>query len=139
MQKSTPTCGAKTRAGTPCKRLPSPPCNRCSLHGGKSLGGGGHPNYKHGLYSKYDLRGITLSRLRRTRRCTEYKADGTRCRQWAMLDDVLQRCVAHRDGMMEFERLTRKYKIPRREWGLYMDCLIAGHAKRLRTLGIKRP
>jgi hypothetical protein len=41
--------------------------------------------------------------------------------------------------MIEFERLTRKYKIPRREWGLYMDCLITGHAKKLRTLGIKQP
>ena len=118
MQKSNSICGAKTRAGTPCKRLPSQPLKRCSLHGGKSLVGGGHPNYKHGLYSKYDLRGITLSLMRRTRRCTERKADGTRCRQWAMHDDPLQRCVAHYNGITEFERIMLRTKIPRREEGV---------------------
>jgi len=48
-------CRAKTRAGTPCKRLPAVPNRggRCSLHGGKSLAGYRHPNYKHGLYSKH--------------------------------------------------------------------------------------
>jgi hypothetical protein len=121
MQKNNPTCGAKTRAGTPCKRMPSPYRNRCSLHGGKSLSGGGHPNYKHGFYSKYDLRGITLSQMRRTRRCTEFKADGTPCRQWAMHDDALRRCVAHRDGVAQFERIMQKTKVPRREWEKHRD------------------
>ena len=123
MQKANPICGAKTRAGTPCKRRPSSYRNRCSLHGGKSLSGGGHPNYKHGLYSKYDLRGITLSQMRRTRRCTDYKADGTPCRQWAMYDDVLQRCVAHRNGIAEFERIMRARRIPRRDWEIYKTLL----------------
>lgn len=31
-------CGAKTRAGTPCKRWALPGRNRCGLHGGKSTG-----------------------------------------------------------------------------------------------------
>jgi hypothetical protein len=45
-------CGAKTRAGTPCRRAPMFN-GRCSLHGGKSRGWFAHPNYKHGRYSKY--------------------------------------------------------------------------------------
>jgi hypothetical protein len=45
-------CGAKTRAGTPCKRAPNF-TGRCNLHGGKSRVWFAHPNYKHGLYSKY--------------------------------------------------------------------------------------
>lgn len=45
-------CGAKTRNGTPCKRRPREN-GRCALHGGKSLKGIDHPNYKHGLYVEY--------------------------------------------------------------------------------------
>ena len=50
-------CGAKTKAGTPCKRAPTL-VGRCNLHGGKSLIGMSHPNYKHGLYSKYSIEGM---------------------------------------------------------------------------------
>ncbi|MFB3082505.1 MAG: HGGxSTG domain-containing protein [Gammaproteobacteria bacterium] len=32
------TCGAKTRAGTPCKRLDNFNNGRCRLHGGLSTG-----------------------------------------------------------------------------------------------------
>jgi len=32
------TCGAKTRAGTPCKRRDVYPNGRCRLHGGLSTG-----------------------------------------------------------------------------------------------------
>jgi hypothetical protein len=45
--------GAKLRAGTPCKRLARRPQGRCRLHGGRSLGGIAHPNFKHGRRSKY--------------------------------------------------------------------------------------
>jgi hypothetical protein len=31
-------CGAKTRAGTPCKLTALHACGRCKLHGGKSTG-----------------------------------------------------------------------------------------------------
>lgn len=31
-------CGAKTRAGTPCRRVPEPDRKRCKLHGGMSTG-----------------------------------------------------------------------------------------------------
>lgn len=47
-----PTCGAKTRAGTPCK-LPPMPNGRCRFHGGLSLSGVASPRFKHGRYSKY--------------------------------------------------------------------------------------
>ena len=50
--KKVKQCGARTRAGTPCKRRPTFQ-GRCNLHGGKSCVGIGHPNYKHGWYSKY--------------------------------------------------------------------------------------
>ena len=49
---SSKTCGAKTRSGTPCKRAPRYN-GRCNLHGGKSLMGIAHPNFKEGRYSKY--------------------------------------------------------------------------------------
>jgi hypothetical protein len=51
------TCGAETRAGTPCKRSPLTGKRRCRLHGGASTGAGkparpGNQNArKHGLYS----------------------------------------------------------------------------------------
>jgi hypothetical protein len=45
------TCNAKTRAHGRCQKLPMGN-GRCNLHGGKSLGGPAHPNYKHGKYVK---------------------------------------------------------------------------------------
>lgn len=46
-------CGAKTRAGSPCKRYPTPGRKRCNLHGGKTLAGPASGTYKHGRYSQY--------------------------------------------------------------------------------------
>jgi hypothetical protein len=46
-----PRCGAKTRAGAPC-RQPAMRNGRCRLHGGKSPGaprGKRNGNYRHGL------------------------------------------------------------------------------------------
>src|SRR5262245_50879761 len=45
-------CGAKTRKGGSCHRAAGPN-GRCNLHGGKSLAGVAHPNFKTGRYSKY--------------------------------------------------------------------------------------
>lgn len=46
-------CGAKTRAGTPCKNK-AMPNGRCRMHGGKSTGVKRNKNAeKHGLFSKY--------------------------------------------------------------------------------------
>jgi hypothetical protein len=46
------TCGAKTRSGSPCQKPPLQGKTRCRLHGGKSLSGKDHPNYKHGHCTK---------------------------------------------------------------------------------------
>lgn len=53
-------CGAKTRAGTPCRRPAGWGTNhvgegRCKLHGGKSTGApkGNQNSKKHGLFSRY--------------------------------------------------------------------------------------
>ena len=45
-------CGAKTRAGTPCRRWALNGSNRCRLHGGKTQSGSASANYKHGKYSQ---------------------------------------------------------------------------------------
>lgn len=45
------TCGAKTRAGTPCK-LPPMPNGRCYRHGGATPSGVASPHFKHGRYSR---------------------------------------------------------------------------------------
>ena len=58
-------CGAKTRAGTPCKRLARQPQGRCNLHGGKSLLGFAHPNFKHGRRSKYVVASLNEAIRRR--------------------------------------------------------------------------
>lgn len=53
-----PACGAKTRAGTPCKN-PAMPNGRCKLHGGKSTGApkGNKNALKHGAYEtvRFDM------------------------------------------------------------------------------------
>lgn len=47
-----PKCGARTRQGVPCQQ-PAMENGRCRMHGGRSLRGVAHPNYKHGRYSDY--------------------------------------------------------------------------------------
>ena len=46
------TCGAKTRSGSPCQKPPLQGKARCRLHGGMSLSGPDHPNYRHGYATK---------------------------------------------------------------------------------------
>ena len=46
------TCNAKTRSGKPCQKFTLIGKSRCRLHGGLSLSGREHPNYKHGRRSK---------------------------------------------------------------------------------------
>jgi len=82
-------CGARTRNGESCKRRPNHK-GRCHLHGGKSLGGIAHPNFKHGRYSKYVPRMVWPSR-----QCKVIKPNGDRCLQYALTDDILSCCVAH--------------------------------------------
>ena len=47
-------CGARTRSGTPCKNasLIGGAGHRCKYHGGMSLSGASHPNWKHGWCTK---------------------------------------------------------------------------------------
>lgn len=46
-------CLSKSRTtGVQCKQKAIPPTTRCHYHGGRSLRGPGHPNFKHGLYSE---------------------------------------------------------------------------------------
>ena len=48
------SCGARTRAGTKCRRHPVPGRARCKLHGGDSVEAGPqHHRYKHGLWSRH--------------------------------------------------------------------------------------
>lgn len=63
-----PICGAKTRAGTPCKRWPLTFRSRCRLHGGASYSGIASPSFKHGQYSKDWLVRLTYVNLREERR-----------------------------------------------------------------------
>ena len=47
-------CGAKTRSGSSCKNAPlvGGAGQRCKFHGGMSLSGVNHPNWKHGRCTK---------------------------------------------------------------------------------------
>ena len=45
-------CGAKTKAGTPCRRAPMLN-GRCHKHGGPTPRGPASPQFKHGRYSRY--------------------------------------------------------------------------------------
>lgn len=47
------TCGAQTRAGTPCKKPPLKGRSRCRLHGGLTPVGADSPHFIHGLRSKH--------------------------------------------------------------------------------------
>lgn len=52
MTDTRPTCGAKTRRGTPCAGVILYPNGRCRMHGGPAASGAAASNYKHGRYSK---------------------------------------------------------------------------------------
>jgi hypothetical protein len=45
-------CGAKTRTGAACRNNPVTGKKRCRMHGGASLSGKNHWNYKHGFWSR---------------------------------------------------------------------------------------
>lgn len=89
-----PLCGAKTRAGTPCRRPAGWGTDhvgegRCKLHGGRSPRGFLHPRYKHGRYAEYEIV-VTCPRLRDKRGVVnevvvEYDEEG-RCRGIVILD-----------------------------------------------------
>jgi hypothetical protein len=55
-------CGARTRAGAPCKNWSMRGRTRCRMHGGRSLRGIASPTFKHGRYSR-DMVAFLLWRL----------------------------------------------------------------------------
>lgn len=64
--KTAKLCGAKTRAGTPCKSPAVRGKNRCRLHGGAAGSGApvGNKNaYKHGYYSYESIAERRLSTI----------------------------------------------------------------------------
>lgn len=67
----------------------------------------------NGLYSKY-FPLFRVVELDRKLPCTELKADNSPCRQWAMRNDPLRRCVAHRHGNARLEELAQRLKLPLR-------------------------
>jgi hypothetical protein len=61
-------CGARTRAGGKCKGKPMRN-RRCRMHGGASLDGYSHPNYKHGRYCKTTFEGrLRIAEVARRKR-----------------------------------------------------------------------
>jgi hypothetical protein len=46
-------CNAKSRNGQQCKNQAINGTTKCHMHGGASLAGIAHPNFKHGRYSKH--------------------------------------------------------------------------------------
>jgi hypothetical protein len=66
-------CGAKTRAGQPCRQAAVGGRSRCRMHGG-AKGSGGHRgnrngNFKHGLFAgeAKAARGVMRARVREIR------------------------------------------------------------------------
>jgi glucans biosynthesis protein len=56
--QASPRCGARTRAGTPCRSPAVAGKNRCRMHGGAKGSGapkGNNNALKHGFYSKAAL------------------------------------------------------------------------------------
>lgn len=64
-----PRCGARNRQGAPCQAPAIRGKTRCRLHGGRSLAGREHPNYKHGNYTKEAF----IERSEVTRLIKEYR------------------------------------------------------------------
>ena len=105
-------CGAKTRNGTPCKRLCTPGRPRCRLHGGLTPFGFAHYRTKTGARSKY-IRAMAPDMARSTAR--------------ALKDDkllALDEEVATLQGRIVelFERLAQT-ECPR--WGAVVDALVS--------------
>jgi hypothetical protein len=80
-----PRCGARTRAGQPCKQAAVRGRARCRMHGGAQGSGGPrgdhNGNFKHGLWTQETLamRGTVRAKLREARALLQ--AIGPRRRQ----------------------------------------------------------
>jgi len=105
-------CGATTRRGTSCLQ-PAMGNGRCRMHGGKSLAGVAHPNFRHGRNSKLSavLQGTDLERFEDA---IEDPAYVEMREQMALLHmylmDAVERSQEHRPGEL-WERLERQRKL----------------------------
>ncbi len=117
-------CGAKTRAGTPCKNWGIRWNGRCRMHGGRSPGSIGSPSFKHGWYSRYqpwvNLRRQEEERVRRDRwvaaRMEEIRSQRAEreARKQARRDKKRIDWVKVGPGIMSaFSGLTDEHKAPR--------------------------
>ena len=84
------TCGAKTRAGSPCRRAPATGRSRCRLHGGATPRGAASPHWRHGRYCRalQDLRREWPAIIGRRQRELEAERRGTHA---ALLEDLAVR------------------------------------------------
>jgi len=68
-------CGSKTRCGAPCRNLAVRGMKRCRMHGGKSLAGIAHPNYKHGWYAADIFHQLKREMVRDYRRREKFRRE----------------------------------------------------------------
>jgi hypothetical protein len=65
--RQAPRCGAKTRAGTPCRSPAVRGRRRCRMHGGAKGSGGpegkANGNYRHGRYTREHVTSMQLFRM----------------------------------------------------------------------------
>lgn len=82
-------CGAKTKAGTPCKAKPVNGKKRCRLHGGLSTGApkGNKNSLRHGMYSRVFTDGQLDEAI---------EMEGTISRELAIARLQLVSCIRHR-------------------------------------------
>jgi hypothetical protein len=77
-----PRCGAKTRAGHPCKQAVVRGRARCRMHGG-AIGSGGprgdcNGNFKHGLWTTRETQEMRRTTLKKVREIRAFLRAGNR-------------------------------------------------------------
>lgn len=113
--ESLKPCGARTRKGTACKLIPGEMCvgGRCKFHGGRSLHGTAHPNFKHGLYSKHRTFFMDDTEFRERQR---RKLELVRKREDAYVYPKLQEWLDQREGMYNLNLALALDRKLRREY-----------------------
>jgi hypothetical protein len=139
--ENAPRCGARTRRGEPCRNAGMPPSNRCRMHGGASLRGIEHPNFRHGKFAKDLLPRLqqdyyrTLEDSRILALVDEIALLSTRIHDvlrsgesgkawkdvhaaWSEVDEAVSEGDAHRlrKGLEEMERTIRSGLRDQRHW-----------------------
>ena len=124
MQSGTPYgrdfCGARTRAGGECRSRPVRGRKRCRMHGGASLRGPLHPNYRHGLRA----RGCLFSWLDQRKAADE--------RRDAALRRALDRELAKLPAKITFEQFAEAVRRSRRWYA--QRCMAARRPKLRRKI-----